>query len=116
MASQACQSAVSRVIVPACRHYCGHHGDDVINGEVPQGPCPSEGLLNAVGYRGAQDSPMSDELGAYVIIPDGASPEVQEDQLPFPLLGESRGEYGVPAGFSLSPGIARERASRTLPV
>jgi hypothetical protein len=26
------------------------------------------------------------------------------------------GEYGMPTGFSLSPGIARQRASRTLPV
>jgi len=31
-------------------------------------------------------------------------------------IGTIGGEYGLPAGFSLSPGIARQRASRTLPV
>jgi len=31
-------------------------------------------------------------------------------------IGTIGGEYGLPTGFSLSPGIARQRASRTLPV
>jgi len=31
-------------------------------------------------------------------------------------IGIIGGEYGLRTGFSLSPGIARQRASRTLPV
>jgi hypothetical protein len=31
-------------------------------------------------------------------------------------IGTIGGEHGLPTGFSLSPGIARQRVSRTLPV
>ena len=55
---------------------------------------------------------MSDELGAYVIIPDGASLEVQEDQLPFPLLGESRGEKAS----DVMPGLLPIVTFRSLPI
>ena len=58
---------------------CQHHGDDIVNGELAQGMSLPEDLFDGVGYRSAQGSPVSDELGAYVIVPDGTLPEIEED-------------------------------------
>ena len=71
---------------------CQHQGDDIVNGEPAQGWSLPEDLFDGTGYRSAQGSPVSDELGAHIVVPDGPLPEVQEDQLPFPLFGERLGE------------------------
>ena len=49
-------------------------------------------LFDTVGYRSTQRPSVRDELDAHRLVSDGAPPEVQEDQLPFPLCRERVGE------------------------
>jgi hypothetical protein len=102
LAQQLCEDSPEQIITDEVRIdvlldgqavvECQHHGDDIVNGELAQGMSLPEDLFDGVGYRSAQGSPVSDELGAHIVVPDGPPPEVQEDQLPFPLFGERLGE------------------------
>ena len=102
LARQALQNSSEQIIADEPRvdvHFDGqavgkrqHHCHDIVDTEVAWDWICPEDLNDAVSYRLAQVSAVSEELGTHFIVSNGALPEVQEDQLPFPLLDEGFGE------------------------